>query len=193
MPQQIKQAIMSRFPTARWERWLIENHRKVCYHFMEYYAGRENHTMIYVKRAHLDRFLGLCPALDTAIRHLAQADLSALAPGRNEVDGDEVYINRLDYATIPEEQAAWEGHARYGDIHIMIAGQERIGVSDTSQLTPTVQKEAEDFLGFEGPVRVWYPMEADDVLIVFPEDAHMVKVELGGAMPVSRAVVKFRV
>ena len=36
-------------------------------------------------------------------------------------------------------------------------------------------------------------MEADDVLIVFPEDAHMVKVELGGAMPVSRAVVKFRV
>ena len=51
----------------------------------------------------------------------------------------------------------------------MIAGQERIGVSDTSQLTPSVQKEAEDFLGFEGPVRVWYPMEADDVLIVAPE------------------------
>lgn len=105
------------------------------------------------------------------------------------MDGNEVYINRLDYATIPEEQAAWEGHARYGDIHIMIAGQERIGVSDTSQLTPTVQKDAEDFLGFEGPVRVWYPMEADDV----PEDAHMVKVELGGSMPVSWAVVKFRV
>lgn len=80
MPQQIKQSIMSRFPTARWERWLIENRRKVCYHFMEYYAGRENHTMIYVKRTHLDRYLGLCPALDTAIRHLAQADLSALPP-----------------------------------------------------------------------------------------------------------------
>ena len=95
--------------------------------------------MIYVKRAHLDRYLGLCPALDTAIRHLAQADLSALAPGRNEVDGDEVYINRLDYATIPEEQAAWEGHARYGNIHIMIDGQERIDVEDTSTRTAQVR------------------------------------------------------
>lgn len=148
--------------------------------------------MIYVKRAHLDRYLGLCPALDTAIHHLAQADLAGLAPGRNEVDGDNVYINRLDYTTIPEEQAAWEGHARYGDIHIMITGQERIGVSDTSELAQTVRKDDEDFLGFEGPVRSWCSMEADDVLIVFPEDAHMVKVQLGEAMPVSRAVVKFR-
>lgn len=148
--------------------------------------------MIYVKRAHLDRYLGLCPALDTAIRHLAQADLAGLAPGRSEVDGDNVYINRLDYTTIPEEQAAWEGHARYGDIHIMISGQERIGVSDASELAQTVRKDGEDFLGFEGPVRGWYSMAADDVLIVFPEDAHMVKVQLGEAMPVSRAVVKFR-
>lgn len=148
--------------------------------------------MIYVKRAHLDRYLGLCPALDTAIRHLAQADLASLAPGRNEVDGDNVYINRLDYTTIPEKQAAWEGHAHYGDIHIMITGQERIGVSDASELTQTVRKDDEDFLGFEGPVRSWYSMAADDVLIVFPEDAHMVKVQLGEAMPVSRAVVKFK-
>ena len=149
--------------------------------------------MIFCKLEQLGRYRGLSQHLDTAIHFLEEGGASRLTMGRNEVDGDEVYINRLDYATIPEEQAAWEGHARYGDIHIMIAGQERIGVSDTSQLTPTVQKEAEDFLGFEGPVRVWYPMEADDVLIAFPEDAHMVKVELGGAMPVSRAVVKFRV
>lgn len=148
--------------------------------------------MIYGKRSQLERYLGLCPALDTAIRYLAQADLSGLAPGRNEVDGDNVYINRLDYTTIPEEQAAWEGHARYGDIHIMISGQERIGVSDASELAQTVRKDGEDFLGFEGPVRGWYSMAADDVLIVFPEDAHMVKVQLGEAMPVSRAVVKFR-
>lgn len=150
-------------------------------------------SMIYAKRANLDRYLGLCPALDTAIRRLAGADLSKLAPGRNEVDGDSVFINRLDYQTIPEAQAAWEGHARYGDIHIMISGRERIGVSDVSELAQTVRKEEEDFLGFDGPVRVWYPMEEGDVLIVFPEDAHMVKVQLGESMPVSRAVVKFKV
>ena len=149
--------------------------------------------MIYAKRSNLGRYRGLLPALDTAIAHLAQADLGLLAPGRNEVDGENVYINRLDYQTIPEEQAAWEGHARYGDIHIMLSGRERIGVSDVSELTRTVEKEADDFLGFEGPVRTWFSMEEGDVLIVFPEDAHMVKVQLGESMPVSRAVVKFKV
>ena len=148
--------------------------------------------MIYTKRSHLSRYLGLCPALDIAIRYLEKTDLAGLAPGRNEVDGDGVFINRLNYETIPEDQAAWEGHARYGDIHIMISGRERIGVSDAGTLTRTAHKEEEDFVGFEGPVRVWYPMEKDDVLIVFPEDAHMVKVRLGESMPVSRAVVKFK-
>ena len=149
--------------------------------------------MIYGKCSQLERYLGLCPALDTAIRYLARADLSGLAPGRNEVDGENVFVNRLDYQTIPQEQAAWEGHARYGDIHIMISGRERIGVSHVSQLARTAEREADDFLGFEGPVRVSCPMEEGDALIVFPEDAHMVKVQLDRPMPVSRAVVKFRV
>lgn len=148
--------------------------------------------MIYVKRAHLNRYRGLCPALDTAIDHLARTDLSTLAPGRNEVDGSNVFINRFDYTSVPESQAIWEGHARYGDIHIMISGREKIGVSPAEALTNTVCKEAEDFLGFEGPVRSWYPMEEDDVLIVFPEDVHMVKVMLDEPMAVSRAVVKFK-
>lgn len=148
--------------------------------------------MIYVKRRHLCRYKGLCAALDTAIDYLEQAKLETLKPGRNEVDGDNVFINRFDYDTIPESQAAWEGHARYGDIHIMISGRERIGVSDAADLKNTVFQEASDFLGFEGPVRSWYAMEEEDVLIVFPEDVHMVKVALGESMPVSRAVVKFR-
>ena len=75
----------------------------------------------------------------------------------------------------------------------MISGRERIGVSHVSQLARTAEREADDFLGFEGPVRVWCPMEEGDALIVFPEDAHMVKVQLDRPMPVSRAVVKFRV
>ena len=148
--------------------------------------------MIYVKRQHLNRYKGLCPSLDTAIAYLADTDLSQMKPGRNEIDGDAVFLNRFDYETIPATAAAWEGHARYGDIHIMIHGKEQIGISDSSDLTVTVHNEDSDFIGFEGPVRCWYPMEESDVLIVFPEDAHTVKVQLDGPMAVSRAVVKFR-
>ena len=149
--------------------------------------------MIYTNLDNLHRYQDLCPALDTAIRHLEGLDLSTLTPGRNEVDGDAVFINRLDYTTIPESEAAWEGHARYGDIHIMISGEERIGVSQAGELKQTVYKENEDFLGFEGPVSTWFSMGKGDVLIVFPEDIHMVKVQKDCPIPVSRAVVKFKV
>ena len=149
-------------------------------------------AMIYVKRQHLNRYKGLCPALDTAISYLADADLTQLKPGRNEIDGNDVFVNRFDYETIPFEAAAWEGHARYGDIHIMIRGREQIGVSNSGDLKVIIHKEADDFIGYEGSVRSWYPMEESDVLIVFPEDVHMVKVQLDGPMAVSRAVVKFR-
>jgi YhcH/YjgK/YiaL family protein len=152
----------------------------------------EKHIMIYVKRQHLNRYKGLYPSLDTAIAYLADADLTQLQPGRNEIDGDAVFVNRLDYETIPFAAAVWEGHARYGDIHVMIHGAEQIGVSDSNALTVTVRNEDSDFIGFDGPVRNWYPMEESDVLIVFPEDAHMVKVQLENSMAVSRAVVKFR-
>ena len=148
--------------------------------------------MIYVKLQHLNRYKGICPSLDTAIDFLQTADLSALKPGRNEVDGDNVFINRFDYETIPQANAIWEGHARYGDIQILISGREKIGVTHAEALERTVFKEADDFMGYEGPVRCWYPMEEGDALIVFPEDVHMVKVQLDGPMAVSRAVVKFR-
>ena len=37
------------------------------------------------------------------------------------------------------------------------------------------------------------PMEPGKVLIVFPEDAHMVKIENNGPVNVEKAVVKVRV
>lgn len=148
--------------------------------------------MIYAKRKDLLRSKGLYPSLDTAIDYLLHADLTQLKPGRNEVDGDNVFVNRFDYVSIPEVDAVWEGHTRYGDVQIMIAGKEQIGVSHANILKVTVRKEADDFIGYSGPVANWYPMEDQDVLIVFPEDVHMVKVQLGQSMNVGRAVVKFK-
>lgn len=149
--------------------------------------------MIYTSYERLGRYEGLCPALDTALRYLQTADLACLAPGRNEVDGDQVFINRFDYDTLPQTQAAWEGHEQYADIHVLLSGQERIGVTDAARLTATQRKPDEDFVGFDGPVDTWFAMEPGRVLVVFPEDVHMVKVQLGGSARVQKAVFKVRV
>jgi len=150
-------------------------------------------NLIYTKRANLERYLGLSSSLDTAIRHVMSADLTQLQPGRNVIDGDEAFINRFDYQTMPAEQAIWEGHIQYGDIHVLLSGKELIGVSDVSMLEKTVQKPEEDFVGYTGEVRTWLPMTTEDILIVYPEDAHMVKVINGESTLVEKACYKFKV
>lgn len=149
--------------------------------------------MIYTNMDQLERYLGISESLDTAIRYLKSADLTQLHKGRNDVSGEDVYINRFCYETMTQEQAFWEGHAEYGDIHIVLEGHEKIGVSDAASLTVTARKPEEDFIGYEGPVQAWAPMAPGSVLIVYPEDVHLVKVTDGEPSHVEKAVVKFKV
>lgn len=150
-------------------------------------------TLIYTKRKYLERYLGLHDSLDAAIGHLLSADLRQLEKGRNAIDGERAFVNRFDYQTMPADQAIWEGHAQYGDIHVLLSGCEKIGISDAADLKEITRKPEEDFIGYEGPVRVWCPMTTEDILIVFPEDAHMVKVMDGQSVLVEKACYKFKV
>ena len=149
--------------------------------------------MIYTNMDRILRYLGISETLDTAIRYLVSTDLTQLHMGRNEIDGDNVFVNRFDYNTMTEEKAIWEGHKKYGDIHVLLCGHEKIGVSDAASLTVTVQKDADDFVGYEGPVQTWCPMTTRDLLIVFPEDVHKVKVIDGEGAFVQKACFKFKV
>ena len=149
--------------------------------------------MIYTKRKNLEPYLGQSESLDTAIRYLLSADLRQLVKGRNEIDGNEAFVNRFDYQTMTAEQAIWEGHIQYGDIHVLLSGQEMIGVTNVDMLTETVRKPEEDFVGFEGEVKSWFPMTTEDILIVYPEDIHKVKVIQGESCLVEKACFKFKV
>lgn len=149
--------------------------------------------LIYTKRKYLARYLGQSSSLDAAIDHLLHTDLRQLSKGRNEIDGDRAFVNRFDYQTMPAEQAIWEGHAKYGYIHVLLSGHEKIGVSNAADLNMTAQKPDEDFIGFEGEVQVWFPMTTEDILIVYPEDAHMVKVMDSESTLVEKACYKFKV
>lgn len=146
--------------------------------------------MIYIKREQLSRYKGISKALDTAIDYLAEKDLNELNMGRNDVDGDQVYINRFNYVTMPEAEAAWEGHKYYADIHVLLDGEEKIGVTNASSLKAGEYDEAGDFIPYEGPVDSWVTMRPGDILVVFPEDVHMVKVQLNGPSEVKKAVFK---
>jgi len=149
--------------------------------------------MIYTTCQHLSRYKGISTGLDAAIDYLATADLDKLVLGRNEVAGDLVFVNRFDYTSLPLEQASWEAHKLRIDIQMVLQGEERIAVSDAASLTPTGYDAQRDFLTWDGPAKLWLPMHPGRILILFPEDIHMVKVQLNGPCQVKKAVFKVKV
>ena len=149
--------------------------------------------MIYAEISDLSKYYGLSENLDTAIRFLEKCDLSTLVPGRNEVDGDKVFINRFGYETMPEEQAFFEAHEDYADIHLLLSGEEKIGVSDPRFLREFDRNPADDFIGYHGEVESFNHMTRNKFLVAFPGEAHMVKVQYADSTRVEKAVVKVKI
>ena len=145
--------------------------------------------MILCKAEHLDKYLGLSVHLDTAIRFLLENDLSLLPKGKTVIDSENVFVNRFDYDT--ESDPITEAHMRYIDVHIVIEGEETVGVADVSALKEIERREEEDYIGCSGRFQSLNVLGPGDVLIAFPEDAHSPK-RVSGAGPchVKKVVVK---
>lgn len=149
--------------------------------------------MIYAKKKDLARYLGINHNLDTLIHYILEQDYSRFVLGKNGIDGDLAFANRFEYDTIPEDDGFFEGHRAYGDVHVMVSGEEKIGISNTAGLAVSGGDEASDFIKYEGTVECWCPMTTEDILVAFPEDAHMVKIQNGTASRVQKICFKFKV
>lgn len=146
--------------------------------------------MIYSNLKYIDTYKGIHANLDKAIDYLMNADLATLSLGRNEVDGDRVYINRFQYETIPMAEGIFEAHKKYLDIHILLSGREAMGICDVVKMTIEKEDEANDYVLGEGPMEQKINLEPGDAIVAFPHDAHMVKLESSGICAVDKVVVK---
>lgn len=146
--------------------------------------------MIYTDMNNLVHYRGITPHLDTAIDFLKSHTLTELQAGRNDVDGENVFINRFGYETMEEKKAVFEAHEFYADIHLVLSGQEWIGVTDMEKMTVTAVDKTADTVECDGPVENRLYMAPGKVLIVLPEDAHKVKIAVDGPERVEKAVVK---
>lgn len=146
--------------------------------------------LIYAELASLDRYYGLGEYLDKAVEYLCSHSLEDLAPGHYGIDGDFVYLNVFEYETVPEEQAFFEAHQKYADIHMAVAGKEIMGVSDISKVTVKSWEQEKDLMEVEGEVEHYMHLVPGKALITMPEDAHKVKIAAGKPSKVKKAVVK---
>lgn len=147
--------------------------------------------MIYAKNADALAYRGIHPNLDQALEHITPEFLASLRDNqRVELKGDLVYCTRFTYETIPQEESFFEAHRRYLDIHIMVEGEERVDMNRPEDLQLTDAQEGNDFYAYQG--ESWHStvLKPGEFLVVFPGDAHRIKVQVDGPKTVSKAVFK---
>lgn len=147
--------------------------------------------MIYAKNADALAYRGIHPNLDLALEHITPEFLASLRDNqRVELKGDLVYCTRFTYETIPQEESFFEAHRRYLDIHIMVEGEERVDMNRPEDLNLTDAQEGNDFYAYRG--ESWHStvLKPGEFLVVFPGDAHRIKVQVDGPKTVSKAVFK---
>ena len=136
-------------------------------------------------------YRGIHPNLDLALEHITPGFLSSLGEDRVELKGEEVYCTKFTYETIPEEDAFFEAHRLYLDIHLMLSGSERVELASPSALTQFDEKG--DFYAYHGEGRHSVVLAPGDFLVVFPDDAHKIKMRVDGPETVSKAVFKVKI
>ncbi len=86
--------------------------------------------MIFDKISNAGLYKGMHPNLDTAIDFMLTHDLEALPLGKTSIDGDRVFINKMEAVAAPADEKLFEVHHKYMDIQIDVSGRETIQTGD---------------------------------------------------------------
>ena len=149
--------------------------------------------MIYAKNSDALTYRGIHPNLDMALERITKEFLSSVGEERVEIKGSDVYATRFTYETIPEEESFFEAHKNYLDIHLMLEGSERVEIAPPETLTEFNRVEANDFYAYRGEGQYRLVLSPGDFLVVFPNDAHKIKMHVDGPETVTKAVFKVRI
>ena len=148
--------------------------------------------MIYAKNTDALSYRGIHPNLDLALEHITPDFLARVGSERVELKGGDVYATRFTYETVPAEETFFEAHRNFLDIHIMVDGSEGVEIAPQS-LTEFDRVEANDFYAYRGEGDYKLALSPGDFLVVFPNDAHRIKMCLERPAPVSKVVFKVRI
>jgi len=127
-----------------------------------------------------------------AFEMLASGDLGSKEDGKYEVEGTDLYYMVQRYVTKPLEERRFESHRRYADIQAVLSGKEAMGYIQAEGLEVTAAyDDTKDIMFFATPASYTnLEMGSGEFVVLFPDEAHMPQVQLGGPSQVTKIVFK---
>lgn len=152
--------------------------------------------MIVAKLKDAADYRGIHPMLDRALGYLNEEFLRTVGTETTHMDGQNLYATLNVFETQPDEKGFFEAHRDYLDIHVVLAGEERMDIADTADLTldAAASKPENDFYAYsdKDPAHQSIILRQGDFLVAFPADAHRVKGQVSGPCEVRKVVFKIR-
>lgn len=150
--------------------------------------------MIFDLAQNLDFYknLGIGERYAKAIEFLKNTDLAALAPGKYEIDGSDVFASVVEYTTIPWDEAKFEAHENYTDIQYVIEGSEVMTYAPISELNEKVPYNQDKDVVFYDNANpgLQVVVKAGQYMIFNPWDGHKPKAANGEPAPIKKVIVK---
>jgi YhcH/YjgK/YiaL family protein len=132
---------------------------------------------------------------DKAFAFLRDSDLTKIAIGRHDIDGDNLFATVSEYMTKNEEDTKFEAHRKYIDIQHVINGAEQMSITPLSdrqeELVPYDPAKDVEFMSVNKTSS--YEATPDKVFIFFPSDIHRPSVKIGENKNVRKVVVKVKI
>jgi len=145
---------------------------------------------------HIDRQIKLTPSFQKAFDFVRRRGISALPDGRTDIDGDRVFALVQRYETVPTDAPKFEHHRKYIDVQFIVSGEESIGWAPAGAMQVTEAYDSEKDICFgTAAAGKWTPvrLEAGQLMVLWPEDAHAPKGAAGAPSQVMKIVVKVAV
>jgi len=148
--------------------------------------------MILAKLTEADRYAILHPLFARAFEFLRSTDLSTLAPGMHDIEGEQLFVIVEDCAGRTHAEAKLECHRRYIDVQLVLEGVDEMGWKPVIEcVNPEADYDAaRDIRFFNDAPASWIATPPGSFCLFFPDDAHAPLVSPG---KIRKVVVKIAV
>ena len=139
-------------------------------------------------------YTGLGERISIGLALLNEDPVRNAAPGKYEVDGENLFYIVDEYETKPLQEGCLEIHRKYLDIQYIVSGEECIGVAPLEGLTeetPYVGQRDLAFYEYE-PSMSKLHLKQDMFAIFWPNEPHMPGRSINKTETVKKIVVKIR-
>lgn len=113
--------------------------------------------------------------------------------GSHEINGEDLFVNIVEYETTTPENRFWEAHRKYLDLHLMLRGPEQIDVNFIDNMEQKEFVDKDDFLPLDGEPNSHVVLREGDFLLCYPKDAHRTAVKVGESATIKKAIFKIRI